>query len=37
MTTDVRNWVVTLIVALSLASPAVAGPYEDAVAGYEAE
>ncbi len=37
MTTDVRNWLVTLIVALSLTSPAVAGPYEDAVAGYDAE
>ena len=37
MKRNVGTCLVTLIVALVLAGPAAAGPYEDAVAGYEAE
>lgn len=37
MTADVRRWFVAIIVSLGLVGPAMAGPYEDAIAGYEAE
>jgi TPR repeat protein len=37
MIVDVRKWSVALIVSLGLTGPALCGPYEDAIAGYEAE
>ena len=37
MSAKTRNWSIALVVSLGLAGPALAGPYEDAIAGYEAE